>query len=643
MKNINMDLINLKERYDEFQKDAVEAIVRDFNKKNNGRYLLVIPTGGGKTYTAIKAVGNLYEKEVLSINDKVLWTAHRTELLEQAENTFNNYLNENEILIDIKDSIILKMISSVNQELRTNNRIKLVIIDEAHHGAAKSYESIFLSNQIGILGLTATPTRHDGKPLEFERESYSIGFPDLVKKGIILKPKVIYVEGENYNISSLDDEGLEFLNEDKRNFKIIHELTINSEKYKKVIIYVGTKKHVKDLYQQLILSDLNDIYESISYIIGNENSRSQSREDFIKTEKKYEKSILLNVQVLSEGYDDPAVNTVVMATPTKSKLYYMQALGRAVRRNPKDLTKKAYIIEVVDELPNIRYRIDNRWLYADISDTLEPAVKDVYFSDNNSLLSMLKNIYKEQNVPKNYQEYPNYDEDDRYTALFFKQYLSRNNYINFPIILNKNNRLAIGNMFNFISERMGGYQHNNINYKAVFKMLGESIDKYIKEDSIRRLIYDAMTNALLTSEDTGVNIEAFIKEGYPWITFFALNYRKKEKDLPDDFIDFINEMVNKEDIVELILSKNYNKESILIRLPLPLGNFIGKILTKGEYSIIAEIIKSLQEIKDTKIDTNHLHDVEMILSQSILPVEIIYINSFTTIVRENLIYSYELF
>ena len=93
------------------------------------------------------------------------------------------------------------------------------------------------------------------------------------------------------------------------------------------------------------------------------------------------KSILINIEVLAEGYDDPTIDTVVMACPMKSTLKYMQAAGRAIRRDKDNDNKKAYIVPVEDNLPNIRYRFDNRWLYSDISDALEPEVIDETYSD----------------------------------------------------------------------------------------------------------------------------------------------------------------------------------------------------------------------------------------------------------------------
>ena len=275
--------------------------------------------------------------------DRVLWTAHRRELIVQAEDTFKRFGESYPHRPNFVGNVNFSMIAGAEQLLAPQSKIKLVVIDEAHHAAIKNvyYRPLFAHAQVGILGLTATPSRHDGDPLEFERESFSIGFPDLVKKGIVLKPEVRKVEGGSFNITDIDDEAsLEQLNNEARNNKIIAELIKHADEYKKVIIYVGTVNHVKSLYEQLRKSPLKGSYDSISFITGNENSRNQERDEFIKEEKKFKRSILVNVAVLTEGYDDPSVNTVVMATPSRSKLYYMQAMGRAIRYDPDDSLKK---------------------------------------------------------------------------------------------------------------------------------------------------------------------------------------------------------------------------------------------------------------------------------------------------------------
>ena len=268
------------------QQPAVANIVSDFSKNPRGRFLLVIPTGGGKTFTAVKAVNQMFETGTLSPQqDRVLWTAHRGELISQAVDTFKRFEDLYPNRTSYLNNVDFSMIGAADEHLGANNNAKLVVLDEAHHAALKnfSYGPIFSRKNVGILGLTATPSRHDGAPLDFERESFSIGFPDLVKKGIVRKPEIRKVQGGTYTFTNIkDDESLEQLNNQERNQKIIAKLLKHSDEYKKVIIYVGTTKHVVSLYEQLLSSSLKDKYNSIAWITGETNSRNQERSNSLR-------------------------------------------------------------------------------------------------------------------------------------------------------------------------------------------------------------------------------------------------------------------------------------------------------------------------------------------------------------------------
>jgi hypothetical protein len=530
------------------------------------------------------------------------------------------------------------MIGEAEKHLAVDNNIKLVVIDEAHHAAPKniSYRPIFAHSGLGILGLTATPSRHDGEPLEFERESFSIGFPDLVKKGIVLKPEIRKIEGGTFNFSSVEDEAsLEQLNTEARNKKIIAELLKHPDEYKKVIIYVGTVNHVKSLYDQVLKSPLRTQYDSISFITGEVNSRNQQRAQFVLQEKAYKRSILINVMVLSEGYDDPSVNTVVMATPSQSKLYYMQAMGRAIRLDTNDPLKKAYCVEIDDKLPNIRYRIDNRWLYSDVSDALEPAVIDRDYGTEGELKAVLDAAYDEYHVPAEYRQFPVFQIDERYTLLLFKIYRAPGNYAHFPLVITSENRLKVTNVFNFLSERMESFKRQGIVSEAAFRMLGSSGIVLVPGERERRLVYQAMSLAVPTTEDE--NQTKFITEGYPWITFAAFHYRQLE--IPVEILSFIAEMVNRDAILEFIRCRDYEKPSYLLRLPLPLKSNIGRIVTESEYRRIDAIVQQLRSLRNLRGEQDHRLDTHTLLAEAVIPIELAFKDSFIFIARTDDPYS----
>jgi superfamily II DNA or RNA helicase len=624
---------SLQERYDQFQDQAVANIVSDFSQRSAGRFLLVIPTGGGKTFTAVKAVNRLFEVGVLNVaEDRVLWTAHRTELITQAIDTFKSFQDRYPQRPSFASNVDFLMIGDAKEAIKTSKKIKLVVIDEAHHAALKniSYRPIFVHSDLGILGLTATPSRHDGEPLEFDRESFSIGFPDLVKRGIVLKPDVRKVEGGTFDLSNLDDEAsLEQLNTEARNKKIIAELLAHPDDYKKVIIYLGTINHVKSLYRQIIESPLKANYESISFITGKTNSRNQDRDQFIKEEKGFKRSILINVMVLSEGYDDPSVNTVVMATPSQSKLYYMQAMGRAIRSDLSDPLKKAFCIEVEDRLPNIKYRIDNRWLFSDVSDSLEPSVIDREYGTGAEFAESLGTIYKEYGVPIEQHYFPPFKSDQRYTLLLFRRYLAPGNYVHFPLVITNDNRLQISSVFNFLSERMAQFREQGVIGEAAFRMAGSNAFALLPNEKERRWVYEAMTHSLPPTKVE--NQPKFIADGYPWITFVAFHYRRP--DLPDELLKFVADMVNQDDILELIRCRDFEEGSYLLRLPLPLKSSMGRIVTASEFGRIDSIIRRLRTLRNEKGFRDHRGEIHDLLAGSIIPIEFAHADSLILIAR----------
>jgi superfamily II DNA or RNA helicase len=592
-----MSVITPQQRYDEFQKDAVNCVFKDFSKKPNGRYLLVIPTGGGKTFTAVKSVNRLFEDGVLDVaKDRVLWTVHREELIQQARETFEKFAKTYPELGCYIGQVDFKMIGAADVHLEATPSVKLVVIDEAHHCAAPSYLPIFARPNIGILGLTATPSRHDGEPLAFDRESYSIGFPDLVKKGIVLKPEVRTVKGGSYDFTDLENDALENLNNSERNQKILSELLKHPDDYKKVIVYVGTKSHAKALQVFLDASPLKAKYDSISYITGESNSRNQDRGAFIEQEKKYARAVLVNVAVLAEGYDDPSINTVIMATPCKSKLYYMQAMGRAIRHDPEDPFKKAYCVEVVDELPNIRYRIDNRWLYSDVSDALEPGVIDETYGSAEQFKLRLAELYQKYSVPAEHQKFPKFDVDQRYTMLLFQRYWSTGKYVHFPILITNDNRLRVSNMFNYVSERLSNLKNPQraVAVDQAFGSSAEGLTGELPSISERRYVYEAMKSAMPNvSQELKAPFETDTKT--PWVTFVAFHYR--ESDVSQEVLTFIQEMVNKDDILELIKDRSFEPGAHLVRLPLPLCSYFGKIVTSAEFPAIDSLVQKLRQLR----------------------------------------------
>ncbi len=634
-----MSELSVKERYDQFQNEAVAAVADDFSEKPNGRYLLVIPTGGGKTFVAVRAVSSLFDTRMFDpTSDRIAWIAHRSELLTQAKKCFDQYTNLYE-RISYKAQVDFMMLSAARKVFLSQTVYKMAVIDEAHHGAAPSYTPMFNSDYLGILGLTATPSRYDGIPLDFERESYSIGFPELVELGVVLRPEVEKVQGGVYdNIYDFDDDSLCSLIDPERQKRIIKALLARKDDYQKIVVYAGTRELVRSIHGSLVNSDLANHYASISYVLGNENSRGIDRNKFFEIEKALDRSILVNVQVLSEGYDDPRINTIVMAAPTNSKLVYIQAIGRAIRINPDDSSKRAYVVEVEDELPNIRYRIDNRWLFSDISDALEPSVDDREFSSAEEFESVLRSVFDEYRVDHEYRCDLKFNPRDRITMLLFKYESPTKGFIWLPIIMNNEVRPTAGNVFNFLSQRMEKFA-SRVNPESAFQMVRTEGVTVLSKELNRKLIYNAMEAqaSVINGKATPV-----VKSEYPWIAFISLRWHRTRNQLPDELINFTADMLNGELMLTQIAAGDYESGFYLIKLPLPLANTIGRIVTSDEFKQIQGTVDRLYALKSEHPLFDHRSEVNAILDGAVWPLEIGLINSTTIIARDNVDYYREL-
>jgi hypothetical protein len=326
----------------------------------------------------------MYNDGLLTEADKVLWVVHTLSLRANAQKALENIQNKVKFSLNegITEWVDVCMKTEAAKRLQSNKHYKLIVIDEAHHSAAETYRDFF-DYPVGILGLTATPTRMDRKDLPFDKISYSITFRELVRRGVVLLPKFLPEVQTHLSIdaSSLDDEEqLERFNSQERNELVAENIFREARKYnlKKVIVFAGTNAHVKRLFECIKKrNESTATFEHVGYIFGGDsNDREMTNEDYLTWHHSQSSSILINCRILNEGYDDPAIDTVVMATPTNSILYYLQCIGRVVRTPEDYKNARAYIIEIVDDLPNISYRIDNRWLFSEISDFLEPTIDD---------------------------------------------------------------------------------------------------------------------------------------------------------------------------------------------------------------------------------------------------------------------------
>lgn len=143
-----MNFFNLKNKPDpwDFQEKAIACIVSDFKKNMAGRFLLVLPTGGGKTLTAIRAISEMIRQGQISKQDKVLWVVHTLSLHSHAKKNLDKKENYSKFGLHPKLASIInvRMKSDAVKELESGYKYKLIIIDEAHHAAAEKEDTATL-------------------------------------------------------------------------------------------------------------------------------------------------------------------------------------------------------------------------------------------------------------------------------------------------------------------------------------------------------------------------------------------------------------------------------------------------------------------------------------------------------------------
>ena len=475
-----------------WQNEAIEKIINNYKANNNSSGLIVIPTGGGKTLTAIRAINRMLNQKIISINDEVIWITHLKTLY---ENTRESLESEWKFLKDpldkkhkkLKNVIKIKMKVDGEKYVSLNSKnIKVIIIDEAHHSSEGSYSKFFQYSHF-VLGLTATPHRRDKKNLKYDDIMYQISPIELFQKNVLVRPKFWKQldTGIKIDVNNLEKaKSKELFNLENRNELIANFIMDQSEILKRLIIYVGTKKHVRSIYK--ILKSKNKFYNKydyISYVLGGDDNPSfkdygvsLSNYKYLDRNANYDKYIIVNCGVLTEGYDDPRITSIVMGTPTSSIVYFMQCIGRALRFDKINSNNtNANIITVDDDLPNIKYRINNEWLFQSISDELEPVVKSIEFDSENELIKKLGLLSTDLNIDNIKISYKDLSEVEKYN-LFFYNYSSKlkNDAWNI-LILNEENKNNFLNMYNTFSSKIGSYLKSNENLKNRFKLiLGEN-------------------------------------------------------------------------------------------------------------------------------------------------------------------------
>ena len=394
------------------QKDAM-AKLSLIDKEESFSTLVVLPTGGGKTYTA----STWLLKNAIDKKKKILWIAHRQMLLDQAAESFQRFAyaeamphiseftyrivsgssnHDRSIDISPRDNILILSKDSIGRNLSVlDNWLKgenevYCVIDEAHHATAKTYRKIIKYVEMRVpnmklLGLTATPFRtakeEEGLLSKIFKDgvdesgnvvkgdlgiTYQIGLKELINARILSTPifECKYTEedyGANLGLDALEHiQRLDVLPEElateiassaARNKLIVDTYVNKAKEYGQTIVFAVNINHAIALNKLFGKAGVKSDY-IVSDIRDAITGVTISREDNERKLQQYRDGklqVLINVNILTEGVDLPQTKTVFLARPTVSKILMTQMVGRALRGTAAGGTAKAYIVSFVDQ------------------------------------------------------------------------------------------------------------------------------------------------------------------------------------------------------------------------------------------------------------------------------------------------------
>lgn len=316
-----------------YQSKAVDGL-RGLFSQGFHRLLLVLPCGAGKTVIFSHIARQHLKKDP---SNRVLVLEHRRELIEQTEDTFGRFSVE---LPRTHIAMVLTLANHLEEEPTPS----LIICDEAHHAASKTYRRIFDHfKKVPVIGMTATPARLDGKPLGDLFDSMFIGdsAASLISQGYLAKydyfaPKINLPDAQFKMKGSDYDPTDAFLKLDKAG--IYGDLLKHFDPACQTIIYAPTVE-----MSRRIAAEINSVHPGMAAHFDGDTPKEE-REKIVDAYRKGEIRALCNCDIISEGFDIPACDCVMMTRPTKSTTLFIQQSMRCLR--PKE-GKKAIIFDFV--------------------------------------------------------------------------------------------------------------------------------------------------------------------------------------------------------------------------------------------------------------------------------------------------------
>ncbi|MEA4899304.1 MAG: DEAD/DEAH box helicase [Christensenellaceae bacterium] len=320
-----------------YQLAAKEAIQSEWGK-GVGKTLLVLPTGTGKTIVFAKLI-----EDCVSGGSRVLVLAHRGELLDQAADKLRQATGLHCAVEKAEESCLGSWFRVVVGSVQTMMRPKRleqfppdyfdnIVVDEAHHCLADSYQRVLEHfSEAKVLGVTATPDRGDMRNLGayFETLAYEYTLPKAIKEGFLAPIKALTIPLK-LDITGVGTQSGDYKAGDLGNAldPYLHQIADEMAEHcrgRKTVVFLPLIKTSQKM---------RDILAERGFRAAEVNGESDDRAEVLAAFDRGDYDVLCNSMLLTEGWDCPSVDCIVVLRPTKIRSLYCQMVGRGTRLHP---------------------------------------------------------------------------------------------------------------------------------------------------------------------------------------------------------------------------------------------------------------------------------------------------------------------
>ena len=369
-----------------YQEEILSRLQTERELHGRFRNLIVAATGTGKTLISAFDFKRFRDKYP---NAKLLFVAHRKEILQQARQAFRQVFkdqNFGELLVDgIRPTQVDAVFASV-QSLNNQNELTrrgadfydYIVVDEVHHISASSYRPILKAfNPKILLGLTATPERNDGEDILIDFDDHiaaEIRLPEALNRQLLC-PFQYFGISDSIDLSHVNcvngkyDVG-ELTRIYTKSDQRVSEIIDNCNRYLtdiqlvRALCFCISQEHAKYMAEKFTLAGLR-----ADYLTG--TTERDERERIRKDLRAGKINYLFVVDVFNEGVDIPEVDTVLFLRPTESLTIFLQQLGRGLR-----LAENKMYLTVLDFVGNARVEYDFEKKFRALIGKTHSSVKD---------------------------------------------------------------------------------------------------------------------------------------------------------------------------------------------------------------------------------------------------------------------------